>query len=142
MAAQPIALTARILSLIVVATWVSACSTLVPQQPATGAAASLPGSADAERSAAPGGAAPNAASVALLERSREERAAGRYDAAAATVERALRIDPDDPALWLELAEINLAQGDGEQANSMARKALTLAGDDRAIAARAERLVRR
>jgi tetratricopeptide (TPR) repeat protein len=81
-----------------------------------------------------------AASNVLLERSRAARAAGRYDAAAASIERALRITPNDPSLWLELAEIKLAAGDSQQAAIMARKAVSLAGGDPSIAARAEPLI--
>jgi tetratricopeptide (TPR) repeat protein len=83
---------------------------------------------------------PNAASVALLERSRGERDEGRYAAAAASLERALRIDPNNPLLWIELAEVKAADGDRGQAQEMARKALTLAGNDRSIAERARRLL--
>jgi tetratricopeptide (TPR) repeat protein len=84
----------------------------------------------------------NAASAVLLEQSRDARAAGSYAEAAASIERALRIDPNNPALWMELAEIKGAEGDFDQAEMMARKALTLAGSDRSIEARAERLLSR
>ena len=84
----------------------------------------------------------NAASAVLLEQSRDERAAGSYAEAAASIERALRIDPNNPALWIELAEIKAAEGNYDQAEMMARKALTLAGSDRSIMARADRLVGR
>jgi Tfp pilus assembly protein PilF len=82
----------------------------------------------------------NAASVALLERSRGEREAGEYAAATASLERALRIDPNNASLWIELAEVKAADGDRSQAQEMARKALTLAGNDRSIAERARRLL--
>jgi hypothetical protein len=88
------------------------------------------------------GRQPNAASAVLLERGRNERIAGSYAQAAASIERALRIDPNNPLLWIELGEIKLAEGDRGQAEMMARKALTLAGNDRSIAIRAEQLVRR
>lgn len=76
----------------------------------------------------------------MLERSRGERDEGRYDAAAASLERALRIDPNNALLWIELAEVKAADGDRRQAEEMARKALTLAGNDRNVAARARRLL--
>jgi hypothetical protein len=79
-------------------------------------------------------------SLALLAQSRSERAAGSYAAAASSIERALRIDPNDATLWLELGEIKLADRDPAQAQMMARKALTLAGGDRVIASRAQRLI--
>ena len=80
------------------------------------------------------------ASAALLEQGRQARAAGRYAEAAATLERALRIDPNNPLLWIELAEIKAADGDRAQAREMARKALTLAAGDRSIESRARRLL--
>jgi len=83
----------------------------------------------------------NAASAVLIAQSRDERAAGSYADATASIERALRIDPNNPALWIELAEIKAAGGDWDQAEMMARKALTLAGSDQSIMARADRLVR-
>jgi tetratricopeptide (TPR) repeat protein len=82
------------------------------------------------------------ASASLLAESRTARAAGRYPQAAASIERALRIDPNNAELWLELGEIQLAQGNAPQAASMARKALTLTGGDRDLESRAERLLRR
>jgi len=79
------------------------------------------------------------ASLALLEQSRGQRAAGSLAAAASSIERALRIDPNNPELWLELGEIKLEDGDPLQAEQMARKAMTLAGGNPRLAARAERL---
>src|SRR5690606_254579 len=67
------------------------------------------------------------ASRALLAQSRSERAAGSYAAAAASVERALRIDPNNALLWLELAQIRLEERDPAQAYTMARQAQSLAG---------------
>lgn len=84
----------------------------------------------------------NQAAVALLEQSRSQSAAGDFGSAAVTVERALAIDPNSAALWVELAEIRWRQGDRDQADALARKALTLAGADRSIVERAERLLQR
>lgn len=89
---------------------------------------------------APEPAPQSSASVALLEQSREARDAGRYAEATSQLERALRIDPNNPLLWVELAEVKAADGDRAQAREMARKALTLAGGDRSIEARARRLL--
>lgn len=83
-----------------------------------------------------------AASTTLLEQSRREREAGRYREATAVVERALRIEPNNPVLWIELGEIKREQGDLAQAEAMARKALTLADGDRSIEARAFALIDR
>jgi cytochrome c-type biogenesis protein CcmH/NrfG len=53
----------------------------------------------------------------------------------------LRLDPNNALLWIELGEIDLQTGNTAQAATMARKALTLAGRDGRLAARAERLLR-
>jgi hypothetical protein len=41
------------------------------------------------------------ASTALVAEARAQTHAGHYDVAAATIERALRIEPDNPLLWME-----------------------------------------
>jgi tetratricopeptide (TPR) repeat protein len=81
------------------------------------------------------------ASGALLEQSRAQRAAGSLPAARASLERALRLDPNNAVLWLELGELELQTGNAAQASEMARKALTLAGRDARLTTRAERLLR-
>jgi len=82
----------------------------------------------------------SSASQALLTQSRGHQAAGRYEQAAASIERALRIEPRQPVLWLELGDIRLKEGDFAQAESMGRKALSLASGDAALTARAEQLI--
>jgi tetratricopeptide (TPR) repeat protein len=96
------------------------------------------------RDPAPGGVGrqTNQAAAALLTESRAASAAGDHAAAAVTLERALAIDPNDALLWIELAEVRWRQGDREQAESLARKALTIAGDDGLVIDRAERLIGR
>ena len=81
------------------------------------------------------------ASGALLQQSRAQRAAGSIPAARASLERALRLDANNPELWLELGELELQTGNNGQAATLARKALTLAGRDTRVTARAERLLR-
>ena len=80
------------------------------------------------------------ASQALLSQSRAHQAAGRWGQAAASIERALRIEPRQPVLWLELGTIRLKEGDFAQAESIGRKALSLATGDAALTARAEQLI--
>lgn len=97
--------------------------------------------APAEPLPAPRTAPPvSSASQALLTQSRGHQAAGRYEQAAASIERALRIEPRQPVLWLELGNIRLKEGDFGQAESMGRKALSLATGDAALTARAEQLI--
>jgi tetratricopeptide (TPR) repeat protein len=91
----------------------------------------------AVRSAPPVGAAGSA----LLRESRAHQSAGRYDQAAAAVERALRIEPRQPLLWLELGRIRLQEGDYAQAESLGRRAYSLSAGDPEIEARAQQLIR-
>jgi len=74
------------------------------------------------------------ATEALVAQARRQATAGEFGAAAGTVERALRIEPDNPLVWTELGRIRLAEGNTTQAESVGRKAAALArGDDRAEA---------
>jgi len=82
----------------------------------------------------------SSATQALLNQSRVHQAAGRYEQAAATIERAQRIEPRQPVLWLELGNIRLKEGDFTQAEGMGRKALSLSAGDAALTARAEQLI--
>ncbi len=82
------------------------------------------------------------ASQALLAESRAHLARGDHGQAAATLERALRIDPRQPLLWLELAEIRLAEGELAQAESLAQKALTFTAGQPELEGRAQTVIRR
>ncbi|MEO7387711.1 MAG: tetratricopeptide repeat protein [Gammaproteobacteria bacterium] len=82
----------------------------------------------------------SSASQALLTQSRGHQAAGHYEQAAASVERALRIEPRQPVLWLELGNIRLLEGDFAQAEGLGRKALSLSTGDAALTAKAEQLI--
>ena len=63
----------------------------------------------------------NKAVIALLDRAQIDNEAGQREAAGASLERALRIEPRNPWLWLELAQLRLAQGQYAQAITLARK---------------------
>jgi tetratricopeptide (TPR) repeat protein len=72
---------------------------------------------------------------ALVAQSHQQSARGDYGQAAATLERALRIEPDNPLVWIELGRVRIGEKDGAQADAMGRKALSLAtGDPSAQAA--------
>ena len=81
----------------------------------------------------------SATSAQLLSESRRHQDAGNLAQAATSIERALRIDPRQPLLWLELGEIHLSEGDYVQAEAMASRALNLAGPYRGVQERAEEL---
>ena len=105
---------------------------------------SAPGSSG-DVAGAPGSGADSGSAGAvgeLVESSRASRASGDYALALADIERAIRIEPRNPYLWLELGEIHLSGGDNGQAAAMARKALSIAGNDRTASAAAERLLER
>ena len=69
----------------------------------------------------------NRAVIALLDRAQLDNNAGEREAAGASLERALRIEPRNPWLWLELAQVRLAQGQYAQAITLARKSHSFAG---------------
>ena len=54
---------------------------------------------------------------------------GDIDGASATLDRALRIEPSNPLLWIELGRVRLVDGNSHQAEVCARKALALASGD-------------
>lgn len=77
----------------------------------------------------------SAASRALVTQAQTQAANGDGSTAAATIERALRIEPSNPLLWLELGKLREREGSYGQAESLGRKALSLAtGDARAQSA--------
>jgi len=85
-------------------------------------------------------ASENPAIVALLVGAHADVDAGRLANAAATLERALRIEPRNPRLWQELARVRLKQGDYAQAESTAARSNSWAGGDKALRAENWRLI--
>ena len=82
----------------------------------------------------------SAASNALVKQGRAQSLKGEFPAAIATLERALRIEPDNPLVWLELGQVHLSAKNAPQAESMARKAIALATGNPAVQASGWRLV--
>jgi predicted Zn-dependent protease len=64
------------------------------------------------------------AARSLVAQAQTQLAARNYPMASATIERALRIEPENPLLWLELAKIRQAEGNYTQAENLARRALS------------------
>lgn len=85
-------------------------------------------------------ASDNNAVISLVQSARQDAAAGRLPAAAANLERALRIEPRNAVLWHELARVNLHQGQPEQAAQFATKSNTFAGDNTTLRASNWRLI--
>lgn len=82
----------------------------------------------------------NVAVAGLMERARADAGTGRYADAAASLERALRIEPRNPRLWHELARVRLKQGEYEQAENIAARSNSWAGGDSALRAENWRLI--
>lgn len=65
---------------------------------------------------------------------------GDIDGASSTLDRALRIEPSNPLLWIELGRLRLVDADAHQAEVCARKALALASGDPSTQALAARVL--
>jgi hypothetical protein len=75
------------------------------------------------------------ASRALVSQAQAQRKKGDLPGASVSLERALRIEPNNPLLWIEMGRLRMDQRNYPQAESMGRKALSMAvGDDRTQAA--------
>lgn len=67
----------------------------------------------------------SAASRALVGQAQTQLASKNYPVAASSIERALRIEPDNPLLWIELGKVRQAEGNYVQAENMGRKAASM-----------------
>jgi predicted Zn-dependent protease len=76
----------------------------------------------------------------LVQQAHNQMHAGAFVPAAATIERALRIEPENPLLWIELGQIRLSENNAAQADNMGRKALNLATGDPQAQASSWRLI--
>jgi len=75
------------------------------------------------------------ASRALVSQAQAQRQKGDLPGATVSLERALRIEPSNPLLWIEMGRLRMDQRNYPQAENMARKALSMSvGDDRTQAA--------
>ena len=70
-----------------------------------------------------------AAATALVAQAHRQAAGGDPQLAISSIERALRIEPDNPLLWIELGELHEAAGHFEQAGGIGHKALQLSTGD-------------
>jgi len=100
-----------------------------------------PSPAPAPQAPAPQGQAPqqppvkeNVAIAGLVESARSDAAAGKLTTAAASLERALRIEPRNPRLWNELARVRSKQADYRQAENLAARSMQYAGNDNRLRA--------
>lgn len=146
-----------VISLLAAASLISACS--VVRSPESGAPSpsqpSAPGTAQPQP-APPPEAVPappeqpprpppkqfklSPATNALVQQAHAQAHAAAFAPAAATIERALRIEPENPLLWIELGQIRLSENNPGQADAMGHKALALATGDPQAQASAWRLI--
>jgi tetratricopeptide (TPR) repeat protein len=137
----------------------AACSLPQPYRPPPGAGpvparptAPAGGAAEATPAAAPPAAAPSApppptreyrlgpAAQSLVAQARAQTARGELPGASTTLDRALRIEPGNPLLWIEVARLRLAESDARQAEACSRKALALSSGDPVARAQAGRVL--
>lgn len=109
-----------------------------PSPPASPAPATDVASVATAPAATPGGgarqAALNPAVVSLLNAASAQSKGGDYARAAATLERAIAIEPNNAWLWHRLADTRLKEGRLEQAAGLAAKSSALGTADRALQA--------
>jgi hypothetical protein len=71
------------------------------------------------------------ASKSLVTTAQAQRNRGDLPGAATSLDRALRIEPNNPLLWIEMGHLRMDQRNYTQAEAMGRKALAMAvGDSR------------
>ena len=80
------------------------------------------------------------ATRSLVTQAQTQTAHGDLPAASSTLDRALRIEPNNPLLWIELGRLRLAESDAHQAEVCGRKALALASGDRSAQRHAGQLL--
>jgi tetratricopeptide (TPR) repeat protein len=148
-----------LISLLAAASLLSACSIFragpsesPSSAPTTAPPTAQPGTAQPEPGIPPPPAVPEQprpppkqfklgpATAALVAQAHKQETGGNYAPAAATIERALRIEPENPLLWIELGQIRLSEGNAAQADGMGHKALALATGDVQAQASAWRLI--
>lgn len=68
--------------------------------------------------------------IDLLDKAKLDTNYGEYDQAKSKLERALRLDPQNPNVWLELAKVNKQQGKNNKAKNLALRAQSFTDDPR------------
>lgn len=111
-----------------------------PQPPASAIIRPGPPPSAPPVSATPAPPAQPTATGSLVALADRQAAAGDYASAAAQLERALRIRPQDPLLWQKLAWLRLQNGDFDQAATLASRSDSLAGNNAAVREQNRRIV--
>lgn len=126
----------RYTTLLLIALTLSACAPV----PVSRDAPAERGAPSASPADGRGAEAAQSPSAVLTQQARSHAALGEYPEAMAALERAIRIEPGNPWLWLELARVHYAAGNVRQAEAHARKAASLAGTDDAARRAADDLL--
>jgi len=100
---------------------------------------SKPGAIQPDREPPPPIPAASPAVIALLDQAGTQAQEGQLDRAAATLERALRIEPGNAGVWHDLGEIRYHQGQYREAADLAARSRYLAAGDPALQASTWRL---
>lgn len=82
------------------------------------------------------------AALALLSEAKVSETKGDLGKAAAIVERAIGLAPNDPLVWNRLAEIRLKQKKWPLAENLAKKSMQLSGSDEALKAKNREVIAR
>lgn len=82
----------------------------------------------------------NQAVGSLYQDGLQEKQVGNWAAAQATFERALRIEPNNPTLWYELAQLAYQQHNHSEAKALALRAQSYAGDNTRVKRKIDRLL--
>ena len=109
-------------------------SSPAPPAPPASSTAQAPASGGATTTAA------NPAVISLLNTASAQSQAGNYSRAAATLERAIAIEPNNAWLWHRLADTRLKEGRLQQAAGLAAKSTSLASADSRLQADNWRLI--
>jgi tetratricopeptide (TPR) repeat protein len=80
------------------------------------------------------------AAQSLVTQARAQVDKGDLEGAAGTLDRAIRIEPRNPLLWIELANVHLERKQAKQAEGYGRKALSLATGDRRTQQQASKVI--
>lgn len=111
-----------------------------PATPAPGPGTAAPAAPERPAAPPPKQFRLGAATTALVGQAHAQAQGGDFGQAATTLERAQRIEPDNPLLWIELGRVRLGENNAAQADAMGRKALALATGDPAAQGAAWRLI--
>jgi predicted Zn-dependent protease len=122
---------------LLLAALVSGCAAVPPPEGAPVDEAPVPQPAPQAEAPRP---TENVAVAALMTNARADVDANRLGSAAATIERALRLEPRNPRLWHELARVRLKQGEYAQAESTAARSNTWAGSDSELRAANQQII--